>query len=338
MDVLFACASRGYSKVDTDMKFKMMYSFLNKDIDIVEKALEEAVYADSALLREASLHLLQAGGKRIRPLFVLLAAKFGEYDIHKIKKVAVSLELIHAASLIHDDVIDDASIRRGQPTVKAKWDNRIATYTGDYIFARALELMAEIEKPQAHTILSHTMVELVIGELEQMKDKYRFNQNLRDYLRRIKRKTALLIESSCQLGAITANVDEKTAWNLAKYGYYVGMSYQIIDDILDFTGTEKELGKPSGGDLLQGNITLPALIAMENEAIAKEIRKVHEKMTKEEMEEIIKLIIDCGAIERARNISNQYLNKALIMVEQLPDNQAKTALRNIAKYIGKRKF
>lgn len=315
-----------------------MYSFLNSDIDIVEKALEEAVHADSALLREASLHLLQAGGKRIRPLFVLLAAKFGDYDIHKIKKVAVSLELIHAASLIHDDVIDDAEIRRGKPTVKAKWDNRFATYTGDYIFACALELMAEIEKPEAHTILSNTMVELVIGELEQMKDKYRFDQNLRNYLRRIKRKTALLIESSCQLGAISANADKEVAWKLAKYGYYVGMSYQIIDDILDFTATEKELGKPSGGDLLQGNITLPVLYAMEDEATALKISKVHEDMPKDEMDQIIKMIVQSDAIEKARRISNLYLDKALQMVEQLPDNPSKTALRNIAKYIGRRKF
>ena len=160
------------------------------------------------------------------------------------KNVAVSLELIHTASLIHDDVIDDAEIRRGQPTVKAKWDNRIAMYTGDYIFARALRIMTEINKPDAHKILSHTMVELVIGEIEQMKDKYRFNQNLRDYLRRIKRKTALLISASCQLGAIAADVDKSTNLKLAHFGYYVGMSYQIIDDIFDFTGTEKELGKP----------------------------------------------------------------------------------------------
>lgn len=326
------------SKVDTDMKFKMMYSFLNSDIDTVEKALEEAVYADSALLREASLHLLQAGGKRIRPLFALLSAKFGDYNIHKIKKVAVSLELIHAASLIHDDVIDDAAIRRGKPTVKAKWDNRIATYTGDYIFARALELMAEINHPKAHKILSNAMVELVIGELEQMKDKYRFDQNLRDYLRRIKRKTALLIESSCELGAIAAGVDDKVAWQLAKYGYYVGMSYQIIDDILDFTGTEKELGKPSGGDLLQGNITLPVLFAMKDETIAQEIYKVHENMSRKEMDRIIDMIVHSDGIEQARNISNRYLDKALAIVEQLPTNQSKIALRNIAKYIGKRKF
>ncbi|MCQ6273878.1 heptaprenyl diphosphate synthase component II [Bacillus sp. V3B] len=320
------------------MKFKMMYSFLNSDIDIVEEALEEAVYADSSLLREASLHLLQAGGKRIRPLFVLLAARFGTYDINMMKKVAVSLELIHAASLIHDDVIDDAEIRRGKQTVKAKWDNRIAMYTGDYIFARSLELMTEINKPEAHKILAHTMVELVIGEIEQMKDKYRFDQNIKDYLRRIKRKTALLISTSCQLGAIAADVEKNVHIKLAQFGYYVGMSYQIIDDILDFTGTEKELGKPSGGDLLQGNITLPVLFAMEDEKIKKEISKVHENSSREEMNKVIRLIIQSGAIERSREISNRYLEKALLIVEQLPQNEAKATLKSIAKYIGKRKF
>ena len=125
-----------------------------------------------------------------------------------IKKVAVSLELIHAASLIHDDVIDDAEIRRGKPTVKAKWDNRIAMYTGDYIFARSLELMTEIEKPEAIKFYPIRWSKLVVGEIEQMKDKYRFEQNIKDYLRRIKRKTALVISASCQLGAIAARCDE----------------------------------------------------------------------------------------------------------------------------------
>ena len=254
------------------------------------------------------------------------------------KKVAVSLELIHAASLIHDDVIDDAEIRRGEPTVKAKWDNRIAMYTGDYLFARALENMAEINKPDAHHILSNTMVELVVGEIEQIKDKYRFNQSLRDYLRRIKRKTALLISASCQLGAIAADVDKNTYVKLAHFGYYVGMSYQIIDDILDFTGTEKELGKPSGGDLLQGNITLPVLFAMKDHTIYSEIIKVHENMPREEIDTIINLIKQSDAIERSREMSNRYLEKALLLLETLPENQSKTTLKNIAKYIGKRKF
>ncbi len=132
--------------------------------------------------------MLQSGGKRIRPVFVLLGAKFGNYDIHVVKHVAATLELIHTASLVHDDVVDDADLRRGSATIKSKWDNRVAMYTGDFIFARALEMMAVIESPLAHQILADTMVELCLGEIEQIKDKYNFEQNWRIYFRRIKRK------------------------------------------------------------------------------------------------------------------------------------------------------
>jgi heptaprenyl diphosphate synthase len=320
------------------MKLKMMYSFLNSDINIIEKKLEATIQADSLLLKEASLHTLKAGGKRIRPVFVLLAGKFGNYDINVMKYVAVALELIHMASLVHDDVIDDADLRRGQPTVKAKWDNKTAMYTGDFVFALALELMTEVEKPLAHKILANTIVEVTVGEIQQIKDKYRFNQNLRDYLRRIKRKTALLIAASCQLGAIAADVEFAVHKKLYLFGYYVGMSFQITDDILDFTSTEEELGKPAGSDLLQGNITAPALFAMENEKIRVEIEKVHENMDPAEIEKVISLIKQSGAIERSIALSDLYLNKALAVLEELPANKTKKTLRDIAKFIGRRKF
>ncbi|MEH7501087.1 heptaprenyl diphosphate synthase component II [Neobacillus drentensis] len=320
------------------MKLKMMYSFLNSDINLIEKKLEETIKAESHLLRQASMHTLQAGGKRIRPVFVLLAGKFGNYDIHVMKNVAVALELIHMASLVHDDVIDDADLRRGQPTVKSKWDNKIAMYTGDFVFALAIELMTNIEKPIAHKILANTIVEVSVGEIQQIKDKYRFNQNLRDYLRRIKRKTALLIAVSCQLGAIAADVEETVHKKLYRFGYYVGMSYQIIDDILDFTSTEKELGKPAGGDLLQGNVTAPALYAMENDEIRKEIEKVHEDMEPSEITKIISLIKQSGAIEESFALSDLYLQKALAELEGIPANKAKKTLNDIAKVIGRRKF
>ncbi|PLR99747.1 heptaprenyl diphosphate synthase component II [Bacillus sp. T33-2] len=320
------------------MKLTMMYSYLNSDLNVIEKELEKTIQAESTLLHQASLHLLQAGGKRIRPVFVLLAGKFGNYDIDTIKNVAVALELIHMASLVHDDVIDDAQLRRGQPTIKAKWDNRIAMYTGDYIFARSLELMTKINNPAAHRILSDTIVEVCVGEIEQIKDKYHFDQNLRNYLRRIKRKTALLIAASCQLGAIASCVDEEIHRKLYLFGYYVGMSFQITDDVLDFTGTEKELGKPAGGDLLQGNITLPVLFAMEDPEIRRHVKQVHENMGAAEMGTIIDLIKNSGAIERSLEVSGLYLDKALKILEQLPPNRAKKTLRDIARFIGKRKF
>ncbi|MGG1399503.1 heptaprenyl diphosphate synthase component II [Bacillus salipaludis] len=320
------------------MKLKMMYSFLNSDINIIEKKLEETIQSDSFLLKQASMHTLQAGGKRIRPIFVLLAGKFGHYDIEVMKDVAVALELIHMASLVHDDVIDDADLRRGQPTVKSKWDNQIAMYTGDFVFALSLELMSNIKDPAAHKILANTIVEVTIGEIQQIKDKYRFNQNFRDYFRRIKRKTALLIAASCQLGAIAAGASESVHKNLYRFGYYVGMSFQITDDILDFTASEAELGKPAGSDLLQGNITAPVLYALENEKIREEIIKVNENTQPNQISEIITLIKQSGAIEKSLALSDLYLDKALAVLEELPTNKAKKTLRDIAKYIGRRKF
>ncbi|MCA1030520.1 heptaprenyl diphosphate synthase component II [Bacillus timonensis] len=320
------------------MKLKMMYSFLNADLVAIEKELETSIYAEHPILRHAGLHLLQAGGKRIRPVFVLLSAKFGNYDIHTIKNVAVALELIHMASLVHDDVIDDADLRRGKPTIKAKWDNKVAMYTGDYIFARSLEFMTKIDKIEAHQILSKTIVEVCIGEIEQIKDKYNFEQNLRCYLRRIKRKTALLIAVSCQLGAIASDVPREMQLKLFYFGYYVGMAFQITDDILDFTSNEEELGKPAGSDLLQGNITLPVLFAMRNENLKEQIMKVNDQTTPEDIKELIKQINDSGAIEESFELSNQYLDKAFNMLSELPSNKAKNTLHNIAKFIGKRKF
>lgn len=320
------------------MRFKAIYSFLNSEINMVEKALEKTVQGESPILREASLHLLKAGGKRIRPVFVLLSGKFGKTNNEAVKDVAVALELIHMASLVHDDVIDDAELRRGKPTIKTMWDNRIAMYTGDYIFAKALELATNIKNPLAHKILSKTIVELSIGEIEQIKEKYKFDQNLRHYLRRIKRKTALLIASSCQLGAIAAGAEEQFHRNLYKFGYFVGMSYQIIDDVLDFTSTEEKLGKPAGGDLRQGNITLPVLFAMENEEIRSEIIKVHENIDNSDMNKVIQMIRASGAIEKSLEISDRYLQKALQSLEGLPNISARKTLREIALYIGKRKY
>ncbi|MGG4491968.1 heptaprenyl diphosphate synthase component II [Metabacillus idriensis] len=320
------------------MKFKMAYSFLNADLDLIEQELEKTVSSTEPLLSEAGLHLLQAGGKRIRPVFVLLSAMFGEYDIDRVKKVAIALEIIHMASLVHDDVIDDAELRRGKPTIKAKWDNRIAMYTGDYLFARSLEVMTSLENIAAHQILSKTIVEVSLGEIEQIKDKYDFDQNLRVYLKRIKRKTALLIAASCQLGAIAGGVPESIHKKLFLFGYYVGMSFQITDDILDFTSTEEELGKPVGGDLLQGNITLPVLYAMENPGLKNKISKVASDTDEKEMAEIIEAILSTNAIERSIQVSDMYLQKGFSILNQLPKNRARSALSNIAKYIGKRKF
>ncbi|WP_416149712.1 heptaprenyl diphosphate synthase component II [Salipaludibacillus sp. HK11] len=323
------------------MKLTDIYWHLRSDIMKIEKEIENNIDADHPVLQEATSHLLKAGGKRIRPVFVLLSAQFGDYDLEKIKHVAVPLELIHMGSLVHDDVIDDAELRRGKKTIKSKWDNRVAMYTGDYIFAKAVEFATYSETPQLHRILSDAMVEMVIGEVEQIRDQYNWYQDLRIYLRRIKRKTALLISASCQLGALVAGVSLKNQKQLELYGYNVGMAFQITDDILDFVGTEKDLGKPAGSDLAQGNVTLPALYAMNQDPqLKREIISLLKDESGEpmDMSDIIYRIKQTGAIDYSQQIADQYLKKALNSLEPLPDIQAKKALIQIAEYIGERKF
>ncbi|OKO95138.1 heptaprenyl diphosphate synthase component II [Geobacillus proteiniphilus] len=320
------------------MKLKAMYSFLSDDLAAVEEELERTVRSEYGPLGEAALHLLQAGGKRIRPVFVLLSARFGHYDFERIKHVAVALELIHMASLVHDDVIDDADVRRGRPTIKARWSNRFAMYTGDYLFARSLERMAELDSPRAHQVLAKTIVEVCRGEIEQIKDKYRFDQPLRTYLRRIRRKTALLIAASCQLGALAAGAPEAVANRLYWFGHYVGMSFQITDDILDFTGTEEQLGKPAGSDLQQGNVTLPVLYALCDEQVRAKITAVNADTDVEEMAAVLAAIKQTDAIERSYALSDRYLEKALRLLNELPANEARTLLHDLALYIGKRDY
>lgn len=322
------------------MKLAKTYRYLKKDLDIIEDSLKNTIQAEHEILQKASTQLLQAGGKRIRPVFVLLSGQMGKYNIDRIKTVAVALELIHMATLVHDDVVDHSELRRGKPTVRHSYGNRVAMYTGNYILALAIESITKIKDPKIHQLLSKTLVEVCLGEIEQIEFKYNWNQQLRNYLRRIKRKTALLIATSCKLGAMAGMTSPEEANRLYKYGYYIGMSYQIIDDILDFTSTEEELGKPTASDLLQGNLTLPVLYAMKNESFNRLLTETFthpDTVNPEQFDELLLMLKDTNAIEKSYQLSEQYLNKALEALEPLPDLEAKKTLQDIALSIGKRR-
>lgn len=322
------------------MKLAKTYKYLKKDLNMIEDSLKDTIQAEHMVLRKASTQLLQAGGKRIRPVFVLLSGQVGKYDIDNLKTVAVSLELIHMATLVHDDVVDDSELRRGKPTVRHSYGNRVAMYTGNYILALAIESITKISDPKIHQLLSKTLVEVCLGEIEQIEYKYNWDQQLRDYLRRIKRKTALLIATSCKLGAIAGQATPEEANKLYQYGYYIGMSYQIIDDILDFTSTEKELGKPTASDLLQGNLTLPVLLAMKNESFNLFLREtfIHpESVDPTDFDKLLFMMKETNAIEESYRLSEQYLNKALAALDPLPDQEAKRILQDIARSIGNRR-
>lgn len=316
-----------------------LYANFRKDLTYVEKELERSVQSSSSVIQQASLHLLRAGGKRIRPIFVILASKLGDYSMKEMAKVAVSLELIHMASLVHDDVIDDSDMRRGMETVKARWDNRVAMYTGDFIFSRALTSIGEIEIQAIHELLADTMLEICKGEIIQIDHQQKVEQSIRDYLRRIKRKTALLLSSSCELGGLVSNVEPPLVKRLSRFGYYAGMAFQIVDDILDITSTDKELGKPAGSDLLNGHLTLPILYIKDDA----EFRPYMEQafagtLTESDRAKMLSYIRKSGAIEKAQEMSDFYLHKALDEIKAFPDGDSKEAFMQIAAFIGKRKY
>ncbi|WP_438432351.1 polyprenyl synthetase family protein [Gorillibacterium sp. sgz500922] len=324
------------------MKLIDIYTRVKKDLNAVEKELEKSVYSDHVLLREASVHLLKAGGKRIRPVFVLLSGEFGEYRLEQMKKVAVPLELIHMASLVHDDVIDDADTRRGQLTVRSKWDNRIAMYTGDYIFGKALGVITELENPQIHRIMSRAIVQMSIGEMEQVRFFFHTEQTIRDYLLRIKRKTALLIAVSCQLGALAAGADRTTAERLYSYGFNVGMAFQIRDDLLDLSGTEEEIGKPPGSDIKQGNLTLPVLYALREPKLRgpllEEIERIRQADGQTDVSRFLAIVRQSEGLQTAERMADRYIDKAILHLNRLPDIQARRDLIGVAHFVGERSY
>jgi heptaprenyl diphosphate synthase len=323
------------------MNLQEIYRDLKEDLQYVEEALERAIATKEPELRKSSLHLLKAGGKRMRPVFVLLSGRFGQYDLSRLEKVAVALELIHMASLVHDDVIDDAELRRGRKTVRAQWNNHMAMVTGDYIFAQALQTIGQLKDERVHQILSQAIYQMCLGEIDQIRDLYSVQLSLKDYFCRIKRKTALLMAISCQLGAYVSGAEPKIVRHLYQYGYRIGMAFQMVDDVLDFMGDEKTLGKPAGSDLRQGNVTLPVIYALRHLAPEKRERLKQFLVSHGQigsLKEMIELVRGSGGISYTLDLSKRYLEKALASLEHLPPTGERESLRLIAEFTVRRSY
>ena len=261
------------------------------------------------------------GGKRVRVLLLLMCAKLGNFELNKkdITRMASIVEIIHTASLIHDDIIDNAETRRGSVTMNKLHGDEFALRVGDYLFAVVLREVARFDDERVHYYLADTLKELCIGELIQEDGLYNINTRRLDYLKKIKRKTAILIAFACVAGSIVSKASDENIKSAFSYGYYLGMSYQIIDDYLDFAGGAENLGKEVGQDLMNGNITLPALLAKEkNSELFSDFTR---DTTDEEKEEIINFIKnDEEILMNTLNISRRYLEKAQISIENLNPN------------------
>lgn len=315
-----------------------LFDEISADLAVVDRELQKVLQSNDPLLTETANHLLKAGGKRLRPAFALLAAKFHRYDLATVLPLAMALELIHMATLVHDDVVDAAQTRRGTPTVKALWGNRVSTHTGDFVLARALILVSEYPNEMIPRELARACVLMAEGELLQLEGANR--PDLRQYLKRIKGKTAVLIEAACKLGAVASGAPPSIYRPLGRYGYYLGMAFQITDDILDMVADERRLGKPVGGDLRQGVITLPVIYALKRSPEAETLAAIiaRREKTPEDIKEAIRITREGGGIDFAFRVAERYLAKARAQLERLPAIPARDTLACIADFVRMRSF
>lgn len=307
----------------------------------VESYLENYLHFDHQLVSASALYTLQAGGKRLRPAFVLMPAMFFNHESHVIP-LAAAMELIHMASLIHDDVIDDSDQRRGQATVNVASGNRYALHTGNYVLTEALHLVKQVQNNEAILkILAQLSIEMCQGEIQQLVSMFDTNQTIEDYDYRINRKTALLIATCCQVGAMASNASLEMVQVFYDFGYHLGMAFQIKDDILDME-ENKNLGKPAGSDLAHGIITLPTILVLQKDFPEKQhltdLIKNRFPNGESDVKEAIALIRRYGGLEDAKKHANLYIQKAKALVHTLPEHPVKKNMISGADYMMERVY
>ena len=284
-------------------------------------------------ISKPSLTAIKAGGKRLRPALVIIAAGLGaDIDETGLQNACAAVELVHLASLVHDDVLDGADTRRGVSTINANYGHRRAILIGDYLFGTAFRLLAGCDDNRLIAPLAEASVLLSQGELQQRQALRRLDQTIEDYLARIYTKTAALFVASCLMGARIAGAGEPVAAALRDYAGGLGIAFQIYDDILDFTGDEKVLGKPVGSDIREGTVTLPMIYGLrldENGALAEAILDPRDEAVSNGVEHVIA----CGAIDQAKALATEYVDQAMAAANALPDGPSKKDLLALGKFV-----
>jgi len=315
-----------------------IYQPIREDLSRVEQQLGAVGQVDFTLLTELLDYCLQNGGKRVRPALVLLAGRFYHYNPESLIPMATAVELIHNATLVHDDVIDNSPVRRGQPTVNSIWSNDYALLLGDYLFAQAEELSAATHNLHVVQLCARAIMVIARGELHQNTDAFNLAQTRQQYLERIARKTAALISLSAECGAIISQAPEPSVRALRDYAHDLGIAFQIVDDVLDFVGTETELGKPVGSDLAQGTLTLPAMLILKRYPEDNPVKRIFQgENSQQNITEAVAMIRDSAIAKECYQLATDYATTACHYLDVLPDNSSRRALADLARYVVKRR-
>jgi heptaprenyl diphosphate synthase/octaprenyl-diphosphate synthase len=307
---------------------------LGDDLAAIERILLQRTVSNSRLLATAGAHTVAAGGKRLRAALVLLAARLGDYQLARAARPAVAIELLHAATLVHDDLVDHALRRRGRVTVHARWDRHVALMLGDYFFAvSANELAAEPDSRiiRFYADAARTVVE---GELRPVTQLEPIDVALAQYRYKIGCKTAALFEAACKSGIAVAGGTPEQIETLGKFGYDLGLAFQIVDDVLDFTGDEVTLGKPAGNDLREGTLTLPLIyaVAQGGSPLLREIARTAQP-DPAEVPQLVAAVLAAGGAERAMDEARQTAERAIAHLSGFAPSSAMHALSDICDFV-----
>ncbi|MER2226403.1 MAG: polyprenyl synthetase family protein [Carnobacterium sp.] len=308
------------------------YPELQSELIQTIELIDSRIHLRNKSIEHALVDMMNTGGKLVRPAYTLLFSTFGEdHDPNRARAFAAAIEVLHMATLIHDDVIDDSPKRRGQQTIQSKYGKDIAVYAGDYLFTVSFKLITDYSNSMKQMqINTKGMEKILMGEIDQMHLRYNQTITIRNYLTQISGKTAQLFALSCYSGALESGQTERFARNCYYIGSHIGMAFQIKDDILDYTQTTDGFGKPVLEDVRQGIYSAPLIYAMrKNKADFKDLLEKKDQLTKEETQKIQQLVIHSGGLDEAKRLAEKYTDKALKRIDQLPDSSEKEMIRNL---------
>ncbi|MCX6003350.1 MAG: polyprenyl synthetase family protein [Chloroflexi bacterium] len=316
------------------MQLNEIYAPIQKDLVAVEDGLKSVGIVESPWLNDLLGYALKGGGKRLRPALAILSACFYDYNLERLLPMAMAVELMHLATLVHDDTIDNSSVRWGRPTVNKVWGMEKAVLLGDYLFAKAGDLAVSTEDMRVIKLLLQPLMLITNGELAQAASAFKLEQSREHYFFRISCKTAALFVFATESGAVLSKTPEKSTQILRGYGHYLGIAFQIIDDILDFIGTEEEMGKPVGSDLAQGIVTLPALMLMERYPQDNPVKKLFQGGDKKEnIKRATEMVCNSTITQECFDVASDYRTKACQNLKNLPAKEARAVLTNLADFI-----
>jgi len=318
----------------------LLFSPVEADLQLLTDNLKQLVGARHPILYAAAEHLFSVQGKRVRPAIVLLISRAtmpNQEIIPKHRRLAEITEMIHTASLVHDDVVDESEVRRGVPTVHSLFNNRVAVLAGDFLFAQSSWYLANLDNLAVVKLLSQVIMDLAEGEIQQGLNRFDAGLSIEAYLEKSYYKTASLIANSSKSAGLLSGVSDELAEHLYRYGRNLGLAFQIVDDILDFTGSTETLGKPAGSDLKSGNLTAPTLFALKERPFLETLIE-REFAQKGDFEQAIALIHESSGIQKSRELAVHHAQQAVEHISHLPPSESRQALIELSDYVVSRLY